>query len=73
MKLPKKYKLCRRLGTGVYEKCQNPKLRSLLLKMMTISISFGLVYLLYISFGFLLIKYVGKLYARKLIEEYYEN
>jgi hypothetical protein len=41
--------------------------------MMTISISFGLVYLLYISFGFLLIKYVGKLYARKLIEEYYEN
>lgn len=25
MKLPKKYKLCRRLGTGIFEKCQNPK------------------------------------------------
>lgn len=25
MKIGKKYKLCRRLGTGVFEKCQNPK------------------------------------------------
>lgn len=25
MKLQKKFKLCRRLGAGIYEKCQNPK------------------------------------------------
>lgn len=30
-------------------------------------------YLFYLVFGYLLIKYTGKLYARKLIEEYYEN
>ncbi len=37
------------------------------------SIVLSSLYLLYIFFGFLLIKYVGKLYARKLIEEYYEK
>lgn len=41
--------------------------------MIVISVVLGVLYLLYISFGFLLIKYTGKLYARKLIEEYYEN
>lgn len=41
--------------------------------MMITSIVLGSLYLLYVFFGFLLIKYVGKLYARKLIEEYYEN
>ena len=41
--------------------------------MVVTSIVFGGLYLLYVLFGFLLIKYVGKLYARKLIEEYYEN
>jgi hypothetical protein len=41
--------------------------------MMITSIALGGLYLLYVFFGFLLIKYVGKLYARKLIEEYYEN
>jgi len=38
-----------------------------------ISLILLVVYLLYVSFGYLLIKYVGKLYARKLIEEYYES
>lgn len=41
--------------------------------MMITSVVLGGLYLLYVFFGFLLIKYVGKLYARKLIEEYYEN
>lgn len=31
------------------------------------------LYVCYILFGHFLIKYTGKLYARKLIEEYYEN
>ena len=31
------------------------------------------LYALYLVFGYLLIKYTGKLYAKKLIEEYYEN
>jgi len=33
----------------------------------------SVLYMSYIMFGFLLIRYVGTLYARKLIEEYYES
>lgn len=38
-----------------------------------ISACLTIFYILYIIFGHYLIKYTGKLYARKLIEEYYEN
>lgn len=41
--------------------------------LISLATAFLFLYVLYILFGYLLIKYVGKLYARKLIEEYYEN
>jgi hypothetical protein len=38
-----------------------------------IAIILGVIYIGYLIFGHLLIKYMGKLYAKKLIEEYYEK
>ena len=38
-----------------------------------VAIISGIAYMVYLIFGHLLIKYTGKLYARKLIEEYYEK
>ena len=38
-----------------------------------IGVILAITYTLYVIFGHLLIKYTGKLYAKKLIEEYYEN
>ena len=41
--------------------------------LLSLAITLGIFYLLYLIFGHFVIKYVGKLYAKKLIEEYYEN
>ena len=41
--------------------------------LLTVSIILMAIYFLYLIFGFLIIKYAGKQYAKKLIEEYYEQ